>query len=242
MRVLLISDIHSNWVALSAIQEQFDLCLCLGDLVDYGLAPVPVVDWVMTHAQVTVRGNHDHAVAQRVPARPGSGFRELACLTRPQHWELLQNRQLKYLSRLPLTSTLEIDGLRYYLVHASPRDPLDEYVLDGEAGWRQRVEGIEADLICVGHTHVQSLLDLGSMRVLNPGSVGQPRDLDPRAAYAIIDNGKIELRRVEYDIEAALQQMEQAGANPRALQIAREALTSGGVLTSPRGLNNGETP
>ena len=83
VRILLIADIHSNWPALRAIQESFDVCLFLGDLVDYGPDPVPCIDWVRQNVQASVRGNHDHAVAQRILPKGNSGFRKLAVATRP---------------------------------------------------------------------------------------------------------------------------------------------------------------
>src|SRR5262245_19185707 len=207
MKILVLADIHANWPALSAIREPFDACLFLGDLVDYGSNPVPCLEWVKTHATAAVRGNHDHAVAQRIVARGGSGFRELAAATRPINWQVLAPSHLKYLARLPVTLTCTLDGLRFLLVHATPRDPMDEYLIDDPAGWQARVQGIEADIICVGHSHVQFQLELDGVQVLNPGSVGQPRDGDPRCAYAVVEDGKVHLRRVEYDIDAAVRHM-----------------------------------
>lgn len=230
MRLLIVSDIHANWPALAAIDEPYDLCLCLGDLVDYGTDPAPCVDWVMNNAATTVRGNHDHAVAQRVQPRPGRGFRELATLPRPLMWRDLAPMQLKFLSRLPLTQTLLIDGKRLYLVHATPRDPLDEYITNGAEGWRPAIADLDADIVLTGHTHVQSVVDVDGRCVLNPGSVGQPRDGDPRAAYAVIDGGRIELKRVTYDIDRTLAQMRQCGADARVLELAESVLRSGGTL------------
>ena len=83
MRILLVSDIHANWPALEAIDEPHDLCLCIGDLVDYGCEPVPVVEWVRRRAAVCVRGNHDHMVAQNVVTNGAAGFRYLSGVTRP---------------------------------------------------------------------------------------------------------------------------------------------------------------
>lgn len=230
MKILLLSDIHANWPALSAIRETFDACLFLGDLVDYGSDPAPCVDWVREHAFAAVRGNHDHAVAQRIIARGGPGFRELAAATRPLNWEVLNAPQLKYLARLPVTSSFVLDGLRFLLVHATPRDPMDEYLIDDPAGWQMRLQGIESDIVCVGHSHVQFHLDLKGIQIINPGSVGQPRDGDPRSAYAVIEDGRIRLERVEYDIEATLQHMRAAGLSPRALELAESALRTGGRL------------
>lgn len=230
MKILLLADIHANWPALSAIDESFDACLFLGDLVDYGSNPVPCIEWVRTHARVAVRGNHDHAVAQRIVARGGSGFRELAAATRPLNWQVLEPSHLKYLARLPVTSSFVLDGLRFLLVHATPRDPLDEYLIDDPAGWAMRLQGVEADMVCVGHSHVQFHLDLNGVQIVNPGSVGQPRDGDPRCAYAVIEDGRIQFRRVEYDIDATVGHMREAGVDPHALALAESALRTGGRL------------
>ena len=231
MRTLVLADIHSNWPALAAIREEFDQCLVIGDLVDYGTDPVPCIDWVREHATHVVRGNHDHAVAQHVPPRNGGGFRRLAAATRPWHWDVLDGPRLRYLSRLPVTERCEIDGLRVMLVHATPRDALDEYLGNDPSGWSERVRDIEADLICVGHTHQPFHLEVAGRRVLNPGSVGQPRDGDPRAAYAIIEDGQVELKRVEYDIEATLKQMEETSVEGWVLELTSRLLKGGGGLS-----------
>jgi putative phosphoesterase len=230
MRILLLADIHANWPALAAIREPFDACLFLGDLVDYGTDPAPCIEWVRTHARAAVRGNHDHAVAQRIVARGGSGFRELAAATRPLNWQVLESGHLKYLARLPVTLNFVVDGLRYLLVHATPRDPMDEYLIDDPAGWEARLHGIEADIVCVGHSHVQFQLDLNGTRIVNPGSVGQPRDGDPRCAYAVIEDGKVRFGRVEYDIDATIRHMRESQIEPQAVRLAESALRTGGRL------------
>jgi putative phosphoesterase len=230
MKILLLADIHSNWPALSAIQESFDVCLFLGDLVDYGTDPIPCINWVRDNCSAGVRGNHDHAVAQRIAARGTTGFRELAAATRPLNWEVLDNSHLKYLARLPVTHSMRIDDKTLHLVHATPWDPLDEYLMDDPRGWKERLAGVAADIVCVGHTHVQFHLDLGHIQVVNPGSVGQPRDGDPRCAYAVIENGNVSLRRVEYDIDATVRQMREVGLAGAALEMAEVALRTGGRL------------
>ena len=100
MKILVIADVHANWLALSAIRESFDACLFLGDLVEYGVDPIPCIDWVRKHATFAIRGNHDHSVAQRVPPPVGTGFRQLAGATRQIHWNILRPSHLKYLSQL----------------------------------------------------------------------------------------------------------------------------------------------
>jgi putative phosphoesterase len=229
MKILVIADIHSNWPALSAIQEPHDACLFLGDLVDYATDPLPCIDWVRAKTTAGVRGNHDHAIAQRITAKDGSGFRALAAATRPIHWRMLNPSRVKYLARLPLTRRIVLGGKTFYLVHGTPRDPLDEYLGPDPAAWRQRVENVHADFVCVGHTHMQFDLELERLRVINPGSVGQPRDGDPRSAYAVIEDGKVSLRRVPYDIDATLKQMKASGINGAALELAESVLRTGGA-------------
>ena len=172
-----------------------------------------------------------------VPARNGEGFRRLAGATRPLHWASLDPIRLKYLSRFPVTRDLTLDGLRFHLVHATPHDPLDEYLMGDSAAWRTRLKGFDCDFVCVGHTHVQFHLDLWvdrlqgeprRIQVINPGSVGQPRDGDPRAAYAIIENGEVTFRRVAYDIDATLKQMRYAGIDPWAIEFSENVLRNGG--------------
>lgn len=228
MKILILADIHSNWPALAAVDEAFDACLVLGDVVDYGTDPAPCIEWVREHASAIVRGNHDHAVAQRVPARNGSGFRSLAAATRPLHWKILDDSQLVYLARLPVTQHLILDGRSFYLVHATPRDPMDEYLAADSDAWETRLNLVEADFVCVGHTHLPMHLDLGRVQVLNPGSVGQPRDGDPRCSYAVIEDGHVEIRRVAYDIDATVRQMKESGMDPDALELAETVLRTGG--------------
>ena len=233
MRVLVLGDIHSNWVALSAVAEAepgpFDACLVTGDLVDYGSDPVRCIRWVRGHATAVVRGNHDHAVAQRVAARGGSGFKSIAAAVRPLHWQVLGREEMKFLARLPVTCRLSVGEKNFFLVHATPRDPMDEYLGEDRGGWAARLEFVEADYVLVGHTHIPFVLDLGKTTVVNPGSVGQPRDGDPRAAYAVIEDGRIELRRVAYDLDAAVEHLRASGLRDEAFLAAERTLRTGGA-------------
>ena len=230
MRILVLADIHANWSALSAIREPHDACFVLGDLVEYGAEPIECIEWVRQHATAVIRGNHDHSVAQRVPPPSGSGLRSLAGATRRQHWNVLSASHLKFLSRLPVSQTVELDNRRFHLVHATPRDPMDEYLTADAAAWKNRLAGIDADFVCVGHTHLQFQLDLERLQLLNPGSVGQPRDGDPRAAYAVIEDGRVELKRVEYDIDAAVLALKNAGLELDVVELAESMLRTGGRL------------
>jgi putative phosphoesterase len=227
MRILVVSDIHANWPALAAIDEPHDVCLMLGDLVDYGPDPGACVRWAMEHAHHSVRGNHDHGVAQGVPVTGESGYRYLTKASRPLQWALLGPEERRYLLRLPLTKRVTLGGKRFLLVHGTPRDPLDEYLMKDPATWAKRLQSAEADIVCVGHSHMQFNLKVGEAIVLNPGSVGQPRDGDPRAAYAVIENGRIELRRAEYSIDDAIARVEAAPFPDRAKEMMVHCLREG---------------
>jgi putative phosphoesterase len=227
MRILIVSDIHANWAALAAIDEPHDLCLCLGDLVDYGPDPALCVRWAMKHVKYAIRGNHDHGVAQGVPVVGEAGYRYLTRVTRPLMWESLGPEERRYLLRLPLTCRFTIEGKKYLLVHGTPRDPLDEYVMKDPAVWAKRLQDVDADVVCVGHSHMQFNLRVGNSVVVNPGSVGQPRDGDPRAAYAIIEDNRVELKRIEYPVHETLARIDQSRLPDRAKEMFRVAYSKG---------------
>jgi putative phosphoesterase len=216
MRILVVSDIHANWPALAAIQEPHDVCICLGDLVDYGPDPGSCVRWAMEHAQYAIRGNHDHGVAQGIPVTGENGYRYLTKVTRPMMWESLEAQERRYLLQLPVTRRFTLMGKTFLLVHATPRDPMDEYLMVDPKTWAKRLHHVEADVVCVGHTHVQFSLSVDGVMVLNPGSVGQPRDGDPRAGYAIIEDNRIQLRRVEYPIDETVTRIDASSLPARA--------------------------
>ena len=227
MRILVVSDIHANWPALAAIDEPHDVCLCLGDLVDYGPDPKECVRWAMENADYSIRGNHDHGVAQGVPIQGDAGYRYLTRMSRPWQWADLNSDERTYLLQLPLTKRITLDGKRFLLVHGTPRDPLDEYLMKDPVTWAKRVEGSEADIVCVGHSHMQFNLVAGETVILNPGSVGQPRDGDPRAAYAVIDDGRIELKRISYSIDETAERINRTSMPERAKELLIESLRLG---------------
>jgi putative phosphoesterase len=233
MRILVVSDIHANWAALSAIDEPYDVCLSLGDLVDYGPDPYPCVRWAMDHATHAIRGNHDHGVAQGIPVQGETGFRYLTKVSRPLMWQALGHDERCYLLQLPVTCRTTLDGNRFLLVHATPRDPLDEYLLKDPAVWARRLQNVEADIVCVGHSHMQFNLRADGVVILNPGSVGQPRDGDPRAAYAVIDGSQIELKRVAYSIDEAIAGIEATGLPERAKKMYGDCLRLGRLPVAP---------
>jgi putative phosphoesterase len=228
MRVLLLADVHGNRAALEAIQEPHDVCLFLGDLVDYGPEPGPCVDWVKRHAHFAVRGNHDHGVAQNVAVQGAGGFRFLTAVTRPPTVAALTSCQRRFLADLPTSRMLTLDGKRFLLVHATPRDPMDEYANPDPAFWAPRLAGLKVDYVCVGHTHQPYTLTVGGITVINPGSVGLPRDGDARAGYAVVEDGKIELKRVAYPVERTVEAVRASGLDPTAKQMLAD-LYRGGV-------------
>ena len=132
-----------------------------------------------------------------------------------------------YLLQLPVTCRTTLNGNRFLLVHATPRDPLDEYLLKDPEVWARRLQNVEADIVCVGHSHMQFNLMVEGTVVLNPGSVGLPRDGDPRAAYAIIDDNRIELKRVAYPVERTIARVESMPWPERAKDMMSQILRTG---------------
>jgi putative phosphoesterase len=234
MRILVVSDIHGNWPALAAIDEPHDVCLCLGDLVDYGPDSARCVRWAMEHADYTIRGNHDHGVAQGIEVAGETGYRYLTRVSRPRVWDALGAEERRYLLQLPVTQRLTLDGKRFLMVHATPRDPLDEYLMKDPATWARRVHKSDADVVLVGHSHMQFCLTVDGVTVVNPGSVGQPRDGDPRAAYAMIDGDKVELMRVDYPIDETIARVEASALPERAKRLMINSLRFGRLAGSAR--------
>jgi predicted phosphodiesterase len=239
MRALVISDLHGNIDALLALERaldisrgRFDRVLVLGDLVDYGPAPEEVVSWVRVHADQAVRGNHDHAMVTREDCRSSPAYKRLSVATREYFRPRLTQEALAYLASLPLAAAIDWGGRTLTMVHATPRDPLFEY-LSGDATeerWRQALGPVveDSDLVLVGHTHLPFVRQVGRVTIVNPGSLGQPKDGDPRACYAVVDDGEIELGRVPYDVDAAVARLMGLGlSQPEKAQLAR-VLRSGG--------------
>ncbi len=233
MRYLILSDIHANRQALDAVVahagRDYDKVACLGDVVGYGADPAYVIEWVRNNVEWIVRGNHDKASAGLENLEWfNPAARKSALWTRSQ----LSSADKDWIRNLP-QGPVELDG--FDLVHGSPLDE-DEYVV----GVREAAEVsayLERPISFFGHTHVQGGFLLhrnGVMRLtgpdadetervmevepdtcylLNPGSVGQPRDGDPRAAYAIYDRVEslVAYRRVPYDIIEAQRRIRAAG-------------------------------
>jgi putative phosphoesterase len=227
MRILLLADIHANWPALQAIQEPFDVCLVLGDLVDYGIEPTPCIDWVRQRATYVIRGNHDHGVAQQVRVNGKNGYKYLTGVTRILTQERILPADRRYLGSLPICKRVTLDNTRFMLVHATPRDPLDEFAIADVDFWSRRLHDVDAQVICVGHTHHPYVLEVGDKLIVNPGSVGQPRDGDPRASYAVIENQRVELKRIEYPVEDTVRTVLESSLPEPAKALLAEVFRTG---------------
>lgn len=242
MRILIVADIHANWPALKAINEKFDVCLFLGDLVDYGLEPAPCIEWIRQNATYAVRGNHDHGVAQNVKVVGRNGFKYLTGVTRQLTMERVSAQDRRFLGSMPVTKRIAVENTRFLMVHASPRDPLDEYAIADVDFWQRRLQDVDAQVICVGHTHHPYVLEVGDKLIINPGSVGQPRDGDPRASYAIIDNQRVELKRIEYPVEETVQTVQESPLPEPAKALLVEVFRTGGLAKPDSGKQKAETP
>jgi diadenosine tetraphosphatase ApaH/serine/threonine PP2A family protein phosphatase len=244
MRVLIYSDIHANWEALQAVNEaaagRYDMSVCLGDVVGYGANPNEAVAWVRATTPDVIRGNHDRACAG---LHGLEWFNQSAATAARWTHARLEAGATDWLNSLPA------GPVRWHelsLVHGSPLNE-DEYLIDPAQAAGVFAATTETSH-WFGHTHVQggfaladdqvvmlggarpeaeaeaghTVLQLqpGARYLLNPGSVGQPRDGDWRAAFALLDeqSGQVEFHRVPYDLSAAQARIIEAGLPP---QLAR---------------------
>ena len=196
MKVGVVSDIHGNRVALDAVLSAMpavDRLVCAGDVVGYNPMHGACVDAMRERSVPSVMGNHDRAVVEN----SGFGFNSMAGAGVEHARETLTDDQQAWLAALPDERTV-FDG-RVKLVHGHPDDP-DRYTYPGAFG--PELLGDE-EVLVLGHTHVQAHERFEDGIVLNPGSVGQPRDGDPRAAFAVLDMESLSVteHRVEYDID-----------------------------------------
>jgi putative phosphoesterase len=232
MRILVISDLHANWPALEAVlgAQAFDRVIVVGDLVSYGPHPREVVKWVRSRATVAVRGNHDDALACGTDCRCAPASKPLATATRAVHRELLPHEDIQFLGSLPRTASLQDGGQTLFAVHASPRDHLYRYTLTPQASdqhVRGQVGRVQADYVLLGHTHLPMVRSSGRCLVVNPGSVGQPRDGDPRASFAVIEDGGVALKRVAYDVERAVRDLHGLPVPPEIVDRLSSILRAG---------------
>jgi predicted phosphodiesterase len=227
--VAVISDIHANLEALEAVLADIDRrgirdIVCLGDIVGYGPDPVACVDLIRSRCSIVVCGNHDEAVVRGpIGFHPVARQAILWTRSRLRPRLLRPSTYARWGFIVTLANRLSANWGDILLVHGSPRDPTSEYVLPRHAGWPppglfEEIFSAFPTVCLVGHTHMpgifteapsftpQSEIDGsfvadGSKLLINVGSVGQPRDHDPRASYLTIVNHRFEFHRVEYPIE-----------------------------------------
>jgi predicted phosphodiesterase len=236
VRYLIVSDLHANLEALCAVlgasRGEYDSIICCGDLVGYGADPNPVTEWVRENCIAVVRGNHDRASTGQDDLEWFNPVARAAAVWTMQN---LTPENARYIHDLP-HGPLEVEG--FQVLHGSPSDE-DEYVIGtGEA--EQAFTYLESRVAFFGHTHVQGgfiwnhsrvetimrmpahremeylEIDADCAYLINPGSVGQPRDGDPRAAYALYDSQakRVTYCRVDYDIAVAQGKIQEAGLPP----------------------------
>lgn len=230
MRVLIISDIHANYTALQAVLKdsgKVEETWCLGDLVGYGPDPNAVMEEVRDIPHLTcILGNHDVAIVGRMPLEAFNGDARRSLV-----WteKVITADNMDFLRSLPQNAKVRGEVT---LAHGSPRDPVWEYVLNTLSA-RLNFDHFDTPFCFVGHSHIQSMFQLNEKNdrvtleviktgrampllpraILNPGSVGQPRDRDPRAAYAIYNTvgNTWETRRVAYNYAEVQQRIREAG-------------------------------
>lgn len=236
-RILLLSDIHSNLTALDAVLKDatvdgtIDEIWSLGDAVGYGPRPNECLDRLRELDVVAVAGNHELAAYGSIPA---SDFNQYARSAIEWTGSVLTPDSRDYIDAMPST----IMRNPFTLVHGSPRDPVWEYIIGHEEA-AQCLKYIDTRHCVYGHTHVPiaipasspamletrpkpgQVVELGDERwFVNPGSIGQPRDGDPRASYAVIDSAEMTVSffRTEYPVEETQHQMEEIGLPDRLIQ------------------------
>ncbi len=230
MKIVIISDIHANIAALKALPEdQYDELWCIGDLVDYGPDPHEVVEWVRANATVVVRGNHDHAAGFSVDPQCSAPYKKLAAETLRLTLQTCTDRDLQYLKSLPIYKEVPVGSTRFYLVHATPTDPLFGYCPKDSPNWRENADCIEADVLVVGHTHTPFVRQEGKTTILNPGSLGQPKTGRSLACYAVWENHRILLHEYQYPIDDTIRGI-RAMPIPSEDQEALIAVLRGGEI------------
>jgi len=238
-----MADIHANLTAFNAVLEDMERrggvaeIWCLGDIVGYGPDPHHCIELLRRYNHVCVAGNHDWAAIGKISTADFNPDAALAC-----QWTSGQLSQgdIQYLKNLPLT----IDKDIFTLVHGSPREPIWEYVISTSIAW-QNFSFFRSPYCLVGHSHVPLVfkedngsctfsrlvdnigLALGESRlILNPGGVGQPRDGDPRASYAIYDSDTrmVRLHRIPYDVAAVQDRMMEKGLPVRLVTRLQQGM------------------
>jgi putative phosphoesterase len=219
MRIGLLADIHANLEALKAVLADMgsvDLCICAGDVTGYYADPNEVCALVRARGIVTIRGNHDAYVGGDLRPDPAKVEAYRTDWTR----QALTAQNLEWLRALPKELTMVCDSRTLRVRHANPWDE-EGYIYPDSAQLLQRISLGEAEVLVLGHTHRPMVVrDRGGLLV-NPGSVGQPRDWNPTACYAILNtaSGEVEIRRVAYDVAALQRRLRELEWDPTVIAI-----------------------
>jgi predicted phosphodiesterase len=232
MRFAVISDVHANLEALDRVLEEtgregIETILFLGDIVGYGPDPNKCLELIKERAEINIAGNHDRAAVDLADSRFFNPYAKAAI-----KWthEVLIDENRRYISSLPLIQEVHNDIL---LVHATPREPEKWHYLMTTVDALLNFEFFRNKICFIGHSHVPVIIELtaagkivyhseqvdireGSRYLVNAGSVGQPRDRNPDAAYAVLHDNTIEIKRVSYDIVSTKKKMRDTGL-PRFL-------------------------
>ena len=224
MKIAVFSDIHSNFEALKSVlkdveSQRCDAVYCLGDLVGYGANPNEVIELVEDENISTVMGNYDDGVgyergdcgcAYTSPIEKENGQSSIDWTT-----QKTTDVNKAFLRSLHPKIELNIDNCKVLLVHGSPRR-MNEYLYEDrpEKSIRRILESLDVDIVVCGHTHKPYHRFIGGVHVINDGSVGKPKDFDPRACYLILrldENVNPQIRRVNYNVEEAARKIIEAG-------------------------------
>ncbi len=218
-RVAFVSDVHSNLEALEAVLDEVGKLkvFCCGDIVGYGASPNEVVRVLREIGATCVMGNHDQASLQG----DVGDFNPRAAMAAIWTSKHLTDDSREFLGSLPKEVRADIGGKRLYMAHGSPDDTMWEYVLPSTHSdlFGYYLKKVGADVIALGHTHQAfEWREEGVGLVFNPGAVGQPRNGDTRASFAILsaEGGSVglEIRQVEYDVERAAKKIVESGLPP----------------------------
>jgi putative phosphoesterase len=217
LKLVIISDIHSNLDAFQAITSKLprrDGLLCLGDIVGYGPQPNEVIQHLQgLNPDVVLIGNHDYAVVTGDVAGFTHHAADAVMWTRSH----INRGNLNYLKGLLPSAKLQIEGTQMACFHGSPMDPLSEYIFPGISNLRARelIREGGASVVLLGHTHMPMVYSFEEQMLANPGSVGQPRDGDPRASFGILDTSdnhfSFDIIRIRYDVEPVARKITEAG-------------------------------
>lgn len=233
MRVILLADVHANWEALFTLQRaepKPDAVLFAGDAVGYGPDAANCARWLLAHATAAARGNHDDGVSRRAVVNAPPELEEAARETLEFSRAMLSREDVEGLARWPLATSANFGGAAFYVTHGSPVDPLGGAVnaaTCAEAELHSLFDGLTADVIVLGHTHLPAIRRFDGRLIVNPGSLGQPRYGAPDATYAVWDDGNLQIKHLHYDHEATISKLRLMPLSPETADLLARLLENG---------------